>query len=131
LWTLATVERPEDMATGNSNTEKASDVPELATATAKDTPYPAVTTADDRRVEVLKEYSTYVATQPITAPSGARAFNPGDPVPISHVEGPFGTDGKRDASRRVEWVQEDQYAKRGTVEARAAMLAAGGIGEDS
>ncbi len=31
------------------------------------------------------EYSTYVATVPILH-GGARAYNPGDPVPISNVE---------------------------------------------
>lgn len=31
------------------------------------------------------EYGTYVATVPIDI-YGARAFNPGDPVPVSHVE---------------------------------------------
>lgn len=32
-----------------------------------------------------KEYGTYVATAVITF-DGARAFNPGDPVPVSHVK---------------------------------------------
>jgi hypothetical protein len=31
------------------------------------------------------EYGTFVANKPITI-AGARAFNPGDPVPASHVE---------------------------------------------
>jgi hypothetical protein len=31
------------------------------------------------------EWGTYVATQPIDI-GGARAFNTGDPVPVSHVE---------------------------------------------
>lgn len=31
------------------------------------------------------EYGTYVAKQPIDV-NGARAFNTGDPVPVSHVE---------------------------------------------
>lgn len=31
------------------------------------------------------EYSTYVATVPILH-GGARAYNPGDPVPVSNVE---------------------------------------------
>lgn len=31
------------------------------------------------------EYGTYVATEAIFY-NGARAFNPGDPVPVSHVE---------------------------------------------
>lgn len=31
------------------------------------------------------EYGTYVAVVPINI-NGARAFNPGDPVPVSHVE---------------------------------------------
>lgn len=32
-----------------------------------------------------KEYGTYVATETINI-GGARAFNVGDPVPVSHVE---------------------------------------------
>jgi hypothetical protein len=32
------------------------------------------------------EWTTYVATEVINI-NGARAFNPGDPVPASHVEG--------------------------------------------
>lgn len=31
------------------------------------------------------EYGKYVAKEPIRI-NGARAFNPGDPVPVSHVE---------------------------------------------
>lgn len=45
------------------------------------------------------EYGTYVATEPIDI-LGARAFNVGDPVPVSHVE------------RGV--VREDQVAKTST-----------------
>lgn len=42
-------------------------------------------TAEDRRAAQEKEYGTYVAVEPIFI-GGARAFNVGDPVPVSHVE---------------------------------------------
>lgn len=45
----------------------------------------AVETADDRRAAQQAEYGRYVAKEPIDI-DGARAFNPGDPVPVSHVE---------------------------------------------
>ena len=45
----------------------------------------APTTADDLRQQLAAEYGTYVATQPIDI-KGARAFNVGDPVPVSHIE---------------------------------------------
>lgn len=50
-------------------------------ATASDKP---VTAAEYREAQGA-EYGTYVATQEINI-NGARAFNPGDPVPVSHVE---------------------------------------------
>lgn len=37
------------------------------------------------REAIRKEYAAYVALVPIDI-NGARAFNPGDPVPASHVE---------------------------------------------
>lgn len=43
------------------------------------------TPAERLRQEQEKLYGTYVATQPIDI-RGARAFNVGDPVPVSHVE---------------------------------------------
>lgn len=43
------------------------------------------TTADDLRQQLAAEYGTYVATQSIDI-DGARAFNVGDAVPVSHVE---------------------------------------------
>lgn len=42
-------------------------------------------TAEQLREEQAKEYGTYVAAQTIFI-EGARAFNVGDPVPVSHVE---------------------------------------------
>jgi hypothetical protein len=42
-------------------------------------------TAEDVRAEQAKEYGQYVATSVIYV-AGARAFNVGDPVPVSHVE---------------------------------------------
>ena len=49
------------------------------------------TPATPAEVEALrqaqaKEYGTYIAVERINI-GGARAFNPGDPVPVSHVEG--------------------------------------------
>src|SRR5690349_5929699 len=46
-------------------------------------------TADDLEAAQVKEYGTYVATVPIDF-YGERAFNTGDPVPVSAVEGPAG-----------------------------------------
>jgi hypothetical protein len=43
------------------------------------------TTADELEAAIAKEYGTYVATAPIDI-GGARAFNAGDPVPVSHIE---------------------------------------------
>lgn len=40
---------------------------------------------EELRKEQEAEYGTYVANKPITI-RGARAFNEGDPVPVSHVE---------------------------------------------
>lgn len=43
-----------------------------------------LTTADERREAQAKEYGVYVATEAINI-DGVRAFNKGDPVPVSHV----------------------------------------------
>lgn len=43
------------------------------------------TTAAEVEAALTREYSTFVAAQEIDI-DGARAFNPGDPVPVSHVE---------------------------------------------
>lgn len=45
----------------------------------------------------LAEYGTYVANKPIDI-RGGRAFNPGDPVPVSHVT--RGVVGKADVDKR-------------------------------
>lgn len=42
-------------------------------------------TADELRQAQVREWSQYVAVEPIDI-GGARAFNPGDPVPAGHVE---------------------------------------------
>jgi hypothetical protein len=47
-------------------------------------PQPAQT-VEDREKERIAEYSKWVAVVPIDI-HGARAFNPGDPVPVSHVD---------------------------------------------
>lgn len=48
---------------------------------------PDPTTDDHLRLEAEQkvEYGTYVANKPIDI-RGARAFNIGDPVPVSHIE---------------------------------------------
>lgn len=43
------------------------------------------TTAAEQQAAIQTEYGTYVAAKVITI-AGARAFNPGDPVPVSHVK---------------------------------------------
>lgn len=43
------------------------------------------TTAEDARRATEAEYNRYVAKEVIFV-DGGRAFNPGDPVPVSHVE---------------------------------------------
>jgi hypothetical protein len=43
-------------------------------------------TLEQHLAAVAKEYSQYVAAEPIDI-DGVRAFNPGHPVPVSHVEG--------------------------------------------
>lgn len=43
------------------------------------------TAADDFQAAQEKEWGQYVAVEAI-AIDGVRAFNPGDPVPVSHVE---------------------------------------------
>ncbi|MEI4273924.1 hypothetical protein TEK04_19560 [Klenkia sp. LSe6-5] len=49
-------------------------------------------TVDELRKAQVAEYGTYVALGPIDI-NGTRAFNAGDPVPVSHVErGVVGTD---------------------------------------
>lgn len=47
-------------------------------------PDPVITAAQFREAQGA-EYGTYVAAGPINI-HGARAFNTGDPVPVSHVE---------------------------------------------
>lgn len=42
-------------------------------------------TAADVAAAIAAEYGTYVAAGPINI-DGARAFNEGDPVPVSHVD---------------------------------------------
>lgn len=42
-------------------------------------------TLDEYRKAQQAEWGTYVATEPIDI-GGARAFNTGDPVPVSHVD---------------------------------------------
>lgn len=44
-----------------------------------------ISQADAHADAIAKEYSQYVAVEPINVGS-ARAFNVGDPVPTSHVE---------------------------------------------
>jgi hypothetical protein len=39
-----------------------------------------------RRLEQIEEYSTYVAAEDIDAAPGVRAYNIGDPVPVSNVK---------------------------------------------
>lgn len=63
------------------------------------------TTVEEVRAALAAEYGTYVALAPIDI-NGARAFNAGDPVPVSHVE------------RGV--VSADQVAKTTTKAGRAA-----------
>lgn len=46
---------------------------------------PDLTPDEELRQAQAAEYGTYVATKPIDI-RGARAFNVGDPVPVSHVE---------------------------------------------
>ena len=43
------------------------------------------TAADDFQAAQEAEWGEYVAIEPI-AVDGVRAFNPGDPVPVSHVK---------------------------------------------
>ena len=46
---------------------------------------PEPTTVEELRAAQAAEYGTYVALEPIDI-NGARAFNIGDPVPVSHVD---------------------------------------------
>jgi len=46
---------------------------------------PTPATAEELREAQRKEYGTFVAAGPINI-NGVRAFNAGDPVPVSHVE---------------------------------------------
>lgn len=46
---------------------------------------PDLTPDEEYRQQQAAEYGTYVANKPIDF-GGARAFNPGDPVPVSHVD---------------------------------------------
>lgn len=66
---------------------------------------PTPASAEELREAQRKEYSVYVALGPIDI-DGARAFNVGDPVPVSHVD------------RGV--VREDQVAKRSTKAGQSA-----------
>jgi hypothetical protein len=59
------------------------------------------TTADDLEQQQKQEWSTYVAKVAIDF-YGVRAFNPGDPVPASAVDGADG------------WVSPDYVDKRAT-----------------
>ena len=45
---------------------------------------PELTPEEEYRQAQAAEYGTYVAARPIDI-RGARAFNEGDPVPVSHV----------------------------------------------
>ena len=45
----------------------------------------APVTAAEQQAAIESEYGTYVAVETIFI-GGARAFNVGDPVPVSHVE---------------------------------------------
>jgi hypothetical protein len=63
-------------------------------------------TAAEYRAVLGEEYGQYVAVTEINI-NGARAFNVGDPVPVSHVE------------RGV--VEADQVSKRSTKAAQAAV----------
>ncbi|HET7736455.1 MAG TPA: hypothetical protein VFK52_10795 [Nocardioidaceae bacterium] len=61
---------------------------------------------DEYRAAQVAEYSVYVASKEILI-DGARAFGPGDPVPVSHVE------------RGV--VSEDDVVKQSTKAGKAAL----------
>lgn len=80
-----------------------------------------VSTADERKAAVEKEYGQYVATQEINSPSGARAFNVGDPIPASTVE-----------KDHCDWIAADHetVAKAGTVAAKKAIRQAAGLSEE-
>ena len=67
---------------------------------------PDLSPDEQLRQEQAAEYGTYVATKEILI-DGARAFNVGDPVPVSHVD------------RGV--VDSDAVAKSTTKAARAAI----------
>ena len=67
---------------------------------------PDLSPDEELRQAQAAEYGTYVATQNIEI-NGARAFNIGDPVPVSHVK------------RGV--VAEDSVAKASTKAAKAAV----------
>lgn len=66
---------------------------------------PASPLTDAHQAERAEIYGTYVALVPIDL-EGSRAFNPGDPVPVPHVE------------RGI--VRPDQVAKTTTKAGRAA-----------
>lgn len=69
---------------------------------------PDLTPDEEYRQAQAAEYGTYVAAKPIDI-RGARAFNTGDPVPVSHVEN--GT------------VNEDDVVKASTKAGRSAVAA--------
>lgn len=68
-----------------------------------------ITTAAQYREALGAEWGVYVASGPIDI-NGARAFNAGDPVPVSHVDGNV--------------VEAHQVAKVSTQAGRAAVAAA-------
>lgn len=75
------------------------------------TPAPPATVAELREAQ-QREYGQYVATVPIDI-DGGRAFNPGDPVPASHVKSGV--------------VTSDQVAKTGTKAASSVTTTEGTV----
>lgn len=90
-------------------------------------PVAGVFSADDRRAAVLKEYGKYVATARILAPSGAGAFNPGDPIPTSTIERDD-LDENLGLGLADHWLtaESDGVALRSSAAGRAAVRNAGG-----
>lgn len=88
-------------------------------------PTPEVLTASDRANQTQDEYGKYVATARILAPSGAGAFNIGDPIPTSTIER---DDLKAGVGLTAHWLTADSdgVALRDSDEGRAAVRAAGG-----
>lgn len=73
---------------------------------------PSPTTAAEFKEQLGAEYGVYTALGPIDI-NGARAFNTGDPVPVSHVE------------RGI--VEPDQVAKNTTKAASVAITKAASV----